>query len=150
MTNSVWFWWIALVVWLIAEVSSDVKAYRRKGWKGLRYSLKHSWNVLSLFLNMILANYFIVIAVIPEPSLINWVNTQLSKTINNTWVFHLMPTAYSLLIIIVCWWIILGGLVPKIKLNDEEKQWEKINNDKFKNKVKEWLHIKPKVENVVK
>ena len=149
MTNSPLFWWIVLTVWVVATVSDLITSYRKRKMKGLEYSFKFIYNTFAYCLNIILAAYVIVISVIPTPSLNNWLTNQLITVHTNRWVYYLLPDAYILIVIILCFWIIGKGLVPQIKYNDEEKQWRKESNDKFKNKISGWLGIKPK-ENAIK
>jgi len=64
-------------------------------------------------------------------------------------VLHAIPAVYSLIVLIIFGWMVIGGLIPRVKYNDEEKQWEKESRVKFKNTIKKWLHIKSKKDLVI-
>jgi len=152
LINSSIFWWVVLAAMVILYCMGFSKAYRKGGWKKLRYELKQAYNSLTYMVNMILAAYFIIISLIPISSIKSWASNQeaLNSTVDNAWVYRSVPTVYSIFIIIIECWIIFKGLIPRIKLNEQEKQWDKDNRDKTNRKLKEWLHIKPKTEDIVK
>jgi hypothetical protein len=85
------------------------------------------------------------------PQIHDWINNQISLNISNSniWFFHAIPAVYSLIVLIIFGWMVIGGLIPRVKYNDEEKQWEKESRVKFKNTIKKWLHIKSKKDLVI-
>ena len=141
LENSPIFWWCILAAWLLAIVISVVDGLRKKRFI---YSMKSTWNSMAFTLNMIASLYFVIIAIIPMPSLKDWVNTNLLKNTSITpldkVVYHSIPIAYSVLVVIIVCWIMLKGLFPQIKYNEQEKQWAKESENKFR----KWLHLKPK------
>jgi len=141
LTSNPIFWWCVLAAWVLVLAITAIDGLRKKR---LIYTMKNTWNVMTFTLNMVAAMYFVIIAIIPMPSLKDWVDNNLLKNTSVTpfgiVVYHSIPVAYSVLIIIVVSWIMLKGLFPRIKYNEQEKQWDKESEDKFR----KWFHLKPK------
>ena len=150
MTNSVVFWWVVLVVYPVLIILAWRKAYQKGKWKRLRYSMKDTYNYIMRMVNIILSIYFIIFALIPMNQIISWINKQELAVKSNLWVFKTMPIAYVVIVIAVCVWIITHGLIPYLQYNEEEKLWDKEKRQQFQNKIKGWLGIKPKAENIAK
>ena len=149
--DNIWFWIIAVVLIIGLDVLSAIKGYRKHGIKGLRCDLKKSWNSLTPMFNMILAAYFVVIALIPMQSIEDFVKKQLIGLFGlSQVVVRLIPLGYTIIVLTLVCRIVFYGLIPSIKYNTEEIQWQKESNVKFNKKIREWLHIKPKTEDVIK
>ena len=141
LTSNPIFWWCVLALWLVAIGFGVVDGLRKKRFI---YSMKSTWNIMTFSLNMLASLYFVIIAIIPMASLKDWVDNNLLKNTSVTpfgiVVYHSIPVAYSVLVIIIICWIMLKGLFPRIKYNEQEKQWDKESEDK----ARKWLHLKPK------
>jgi hypothetical protein len=143
LINSPIFWWCLLVLYVVLVILSSISALR-KGKRRFIYSLKNTWNFLTYSLNLFVAMYFVIIAIIPIPLLKDWVNNNLLSKISVTSfdrvVYHSIPVVYSIFVVIIMCWIMIKGLIPRIKYNEQEKQWDRESEDK----LRKWLHLKPK------
>ena len=145
MINNGYIWWAILALYIVLTIISASKAYRKGGWKSLKYNLKSTYNYLAYFANYILGLFFVIISLIPVTAITNWINQQMPRvTLNNRWVYHFIPTSYIIIVIIVFCWIMFKGLIPQLKYNDEEKILEKQSKERFRAKLNKWLHIKEK------
>jgi len=141
LTSNPIFWWVILALWLAVIAIGVIDGIRKKRFI---YSMKSTWNIMTFTLNMLASLYFVIIAIIPMPSLKDWVNNNLlnktSVTPFGRVVYYSIPVAYSVLVIIIICWIMLKGLFTKIKYNEQEKQWDRESENKFR----KWMHLKPK------
>jgi hypothetical protein len=142
MESNVYFWWALLVIYVGTVIISAVKALRKGGIKRFKYDLKLSWNDLTILLDLIIGLYVMIVGMIPMSYIKIWVINNINSPV--PWMRPSVPAVYLLIITLVAILIIARGLVPKIKYNDEEKQWDKERRERNKNRIRQWLHIKPK------
>jgi predicted membrane protein len=150
MLDNGYFCLAILVLYIIVTILSVRKSYIKGGLKRARYDLKTIYNSLAWLANCTLALFFVLISLIPTPQIKDWANAEMLKSTSNLWVMHIIVPVYAIITIILACWIIFKGLIPQLKYNDEEKQWEKESKDKFKAKMKGWLHIGKKTDDNIK
>lgn len=132
---------IALALWILINIGETIWAFRKGNFKRLVYSLKNNINNARPLISMLVALYFVFGMVYIMTAVNIWVALQpTSDSLIKNFIIESFPLGIAIFTIAVAMLIVSKGIYPRVKYNDEEKQWAKESEEKFLNsKIGKWL-----------
>jgi hypothetical protein len=115
----------ALAIYLLVCVVDGGMAWRKGGILRFKYSLKKSFNNARVFVSLLVALYVCLFFINLIPVVNKWVTTlpETSSDLGNA-LMQSFPLGVAIFTIWLMSFIIHKGVYPKLKYNDQEKQWQ--------------------------